>query len=67
MSAYPVTMTHPETEATYVAETRLEMLDALRNGWILTAQERAEMVAKTTGRKRATARPVVKVDASADA
>jgi len=52
MSAYPLTLTHPETGATYVASTRLEMLDALRNGWTLSAEERQAAVAKTSGRKK---------------
>lgn len=67
MSAYPITLTHPETGATYLAATRLEMMDALRNGWILTAQERSEMVAKTTGRKRTRTAPVAVADAPAEA
>jgi hypothetical protein len=33
MAAYPVTLTHPESGATYVASTRLELVDALANGW----------------------------------
>lgn len=53
MSAYPVTLTHPETGATYVASTRLEMMDALRNGWTLSAEERKAVVAKTSGKKKA--------------
>jgi hypothetical protein len=53
MSAYPVTLTHPDTGATYVASTRLEMMDALRNGWTLSADERKAVVAKTSGKKKA--------------
>lgn len=53
MSAYPVTLTHPESGATYVASTRLEMMDALRNGWTLSADERKAVVAKTSGKKKA--------------
>ena len=53
MSAYPVTLTHPESGATYVASTRLEMMDALRNGWTLSAEERKAVVAKTRGKKKA--------------
>lgn len=56
MSAYPITLTHPDSEATYLASTRLELMDALRNGWILSAEERQQMVAKTSGRKKATPR-----------
>lgn len=33
MATYPVTLTHPESGATYVASTRLELVDALANGW----------------------------------
>lgn len=54
MTAYPVTLTHPDSEATYVASTRLEMLDALRNGWLLSQEERKAMVAKTSGKRKAT-------------
>lgn len=53
MSAYPVTLTHPENGATYVASTRLELMDALRNGWTLSADERKAVVAKTSGKKKA--------------
>jgi hypothetical protein len=54
MSAYPITLTHPETGDTYVAPTRLEMMEALSNGWTLSAEERKEAVAKTSGRRKAT-------------
>lgn len=53
MSAYPVTLTHPETGATYVASTRLELMEALGNGWTLSADERKAVVAKTSGKKKA--------------
>lgn len=53
MSAYPVTLTHPETGATYVASTRLEMMEALNNGWTMSAEERKAAVAKTSGKKKA--------------
>lgn len=53
MSAYPVTLTHPESGATYVASTRLEMMEALNNGWTLSVEERKVVVAKTSGKKKA--------------
>jgi hypothetical protein len=53
MSAYPITLTHPETGATYLAPSRLEMMEALSNGWTLSAEERKEVVAKTSGRRKA--------------
>ena len=53
MSAYPVTFTHPETGATYVASNRLELLDAMRNGWVLSAEAKQELVAKTTAKRKA--------------
>jgi hypothetical protein len=53
MSAFPVTLTHPDTGATYMASTRLELMEALGNGWTLTAQEREAMVAKTSGKRKA--------------
>lgn len=62
MSAYPLTLTHPETGATYVASTRLEMLDALRNGWTLSAEERQAAVAKTSGRKKASSQQAASSD-----
>lgn len=67
MSAYPVTLTHPETGATYVAPSRLELMDALRNGWILPADERQEMVAKTTGKKKASSIQAPSAEAAAEA
>lgn len=36
-----------------MASTRLEMMDALRNGWTLSADERKAVVAKTSGKKKA--------------
>jgi hypothetical protein len=53
MSAYPITLTHPDTGATYVASTRLEMMEALGNGWTLSVEERKAAVAKTSGRRKA--------------
>lgn len=54
MSAYPVTLTHPDTGATYVASTRLELMDALANGWVeVQAQEACPMPTKTSGKKKA--------------
>lgn len=53
MSAYPVTLTHPESGATYVASSRLELMEALGNGWTLSADERKAVVAKTSGKKKA--------------
>lgn len=53
MSAYPVTFTHPETGATYVASNRLELLDAMRNGWRLTAEEKQQLVEKTASKRKA--------------
>ena len=55
MTAYPVTLTHPETGATYLASTRLELRDALANGWILSAAEREAIVAKTSGKRKTSA------------
>lgn len=56
MSAYPVTLQHPDSGASYLASTRLELMEALANGWILTADERAEMVAKTSGKTKASSK-----------
>lgn len=53
MSAYPVTLTHPESGTTYVASSRLELMEALGNGWTLSAEERKAVVAKTSGKKKA--------------
>jgi hypothetical protein len=62
MTAYPVTLTHPESGATYVASTRLELMDALRNGWTLSADERKAVVAKTSGRKKASSEQAAELD-----
>lgn len=56
MTAYPITLTHPDSGDTYVATNRLDLLDALRNGWTLSAEEREAVVAKTSGRKKATSK-----------
>ena len=54
MVAYPVTLTHPESGATYVASTRLELMDAVANGWLEEqAQEACPMPSKSSGKKKA--------------
>jgi len=54
MATAPVTLTHPDTGATYVASTRLELMDALANGWVeVQAQEACPMPTKTSGKKKA--------------
>lgn len=55
MAAYPVTLTHPESGATYVASTRLELVDALANGWqeqsAEPVSEQCPMPSKTSKKK----------------
>ena len=53
MTAYPITLHHPVTGLTYVAVGRLEMMEAIQNGWLLRPDAPPEVPPKTSKRVKA--------------
>lgn len=62
MTIYPVKLTHRDTGAFYEAPTRLELQDALRNGWVLAEEVKMQLVAKQALRKKASSQQVTTSD-----